>query len=122
MRTKKIGGFDFEIIPAMTGRGRKGSMTVRISKQGLYISTEASKFLTKEYVEIGYDEKKKAIAIQSSEETIISRKLIPQSKGYFISSRRLVRLIEKDAGDRKKFPCRWDDIHEMLIFNLEGEK
>lgn len=124
MATKKIDGFnfDFQIIPAMTGRGRKTEMIVSISESKLYISKKASKFLTKEHVEIGYDEKKKAIAIQPSEETDISKKLIKQRVGRIIFSKKLVKLIEKDAGDRKKFPCRWDEKEQMLIFNLEGEK
>jgi len=120
--TKKIGGFDFEIFSLMKGKGRQSEMSVQITKRGLYISTKASKFLTKEHVEIGYDEKKKAIAIQPSEKTDISRKLTKNCSGRAICSKELVRLIKKDAGDREKFPCKWDKKEKMLIFNLEGEK
>ena len=122
MATKKSGGFDFEIFGLMEGKSRRGGMSIQITKQGLYISTKASKFLTKEHAEIGYDEKKKAIAIQPSEKTDISRKLLKSSSGRLIISKELIRLIQKDAGDQKKFPCRWDEKEKMLIFDLKGEK
>jgi len=122
MSTKTINGFNFKVVSLKEGRGYPSEMLVRILKQGLYISSKASKFLTKEHVEIGYNEKKKAIAIQPSEETDISIKLTKQSKSRHIFSIELVRLIEKEAGGKKKFPCQWDEKEKCLIFKLREGK
>jgi len=117
-RNHIINGFDFEIFHITKRKRARGEMSVYAMSNQLYISAEASKFLTEEYVEIGYDKQKKAIAIQPTERTDSSKKICKQGSGKSLSSRQLMRLIRKEAGERKKFSCRWDQKGKMLIFNL----
>ena len=118
MATKIINGFDFEIFRVTKRKGVRGEMSVYAMSNQLYISAKASEFLTEQYVEIGYDKQKKAIAIQPTERTNSSKKICKQGSGRYLNSRQLIRLIRKEAGERKKFSCRWDQKGKMLIFNL----